>query len=174
VYDAVRPYSPIRLITDQHQGDAIASYFGRAGIPTTVVNLTLPTQTQAFTSTRTRLVDGSLRCWKHPGLVEDLRRIRVRDTQEAIVLPRYAGGHCDAASALALAVWAQRAVTDRPPAVIRPPIVRDIVTADQFAALDGRPKRGRGGVDPDRAKTPSLHPPPDFWGGEESIWTRQW
>jgi hypothetical protein len=103
VWDLIAPYHPERIVTDQHNSAAITSYFERRGVPVQVVNLTAPTQTAAFVSTRARLVDGSLRCWRHPGLIEDLRRVRARDT-ESIYLPRYGDSHCDAAAALALGV----------------------------------------------------------------------
>jgi hypothetical protein len=105
-WEIIEPYRA-RIVTDQHQADGISSYFGRLGRSVTVRNLTSPLQTEAFVSMRARLMDGSLRLWEHPSLIEDLRRVRARDS-ESIVLPRYAGGHCDAASALALAVYEQR------------------------------------------------------------------
>lgn len=105
VWELLEPYTEqgLRIVTDQHQSDAVSSYFGRLGVGVKVVNLTGPLQTAAFVSTRTRILDRSLRLWKCGHLLEDLRRVRARDT-EAIQLVRYAGGHLDAASALALAV----------------------------------------------------------------------
>ena len=114
VWELIAPYAP-RVVTDQHQADAIRSFFGREGVPVQVVNLTGPVQTQAFVSTRTRLLDGSLRLWRHPQLIEELRRVRVREGSEAIQLTRFGGSHLDIASALALATWAHRNVTDAPP-----------------------------------------------------------
>jgi hypothetical protein len=113
VWELIEPYQP-RVVTDQHQADAVQSFFGRLGASARVVNLTGPIQTAAFTSTRARLMDGSLRLWRHPLLVEELRRVRARDT-ESIVMPRFGGGHCDAASALALAVFELRHATGAPP-----------------------------------------------------------
>ncbi len=110
VWDIVEPYRP-SVVTDQHQADAVRSFFGRLGTSVRVVNLTASSQTAAFTSTRVRLVDGSLRLWNHPQLIEELRRVRARDS-ERIELPRFGGGHADAASALALAVYQHRHVTD--------------------------------------------------------------
>jgi hypothetical protein len=104
VWEILEPYAPARIVTDQHQSSAIESYFGRLGVRVDVVNLTGPTQTAAFVSLRSRLVDGSLRLWRHEQLLEDLRRVRAKDS-ESIHLPRYAGSHCDTASALALGVW---------------------------------------------------------------------
>jgi hypothetical protein len=108
VWELVEPYRP-RIVTDQHQCDAVSSFFGREGLAVDVVHLTGPLQTAAFTSTRTRLVDGSLRLWHHPLLIEELRRVRARDS-EAIVLPRFGGGHCDIACAVALAAYELRHV----------------------------------------------------------------
>lgn len=117
VWELLEPYAEgdggLRIVTDQHQADAVSSYFGRLGVAVRVVNLTGPIQTAAFTSTRTRLMDGSLRLWRHEPLVEELRRVRAKST-EAIHLPRFGGSHCDIASALALAVWELRGVTGAP------------------------------------------------------------
>lgn len=101
----VGPYGPVKLITDQHQSTAIESYFGRAGIHVETVNVTGNIQTQAFTSLRARLYDGSLRAWSHPQLTEELRRVRAKDGNK-IALPHFGDSHCDIAHALALAVWA--------------------------------------------------------------------
>ena len=116
VWELLAPYAEgggLRVVTDQHQSDSISSYFGRLGVPVKVVNLTGPIQTAAFTSMRTRLMDGSLRLWRHPGLLEELRRVRAKDT-ESIVLPRFAGSHADRASAAALACYELRGVTGLP------------------------------------------------------------
>jgi hypothetical protein len=108
VWEIVEPYRP-RVVTDQHQADAVSSFFGRQGLAVDVAHLTGPLQTAMFTSTRARLMDGSLRLWRHAQLLEELRRVRARDT-EVIVLPRFGGGHCDIASALALAAYELRHV----------------------------------------------------------------
>jgi hypothetical protein len=104
VWELIEPYAPARILTDQHQATAIESFFGRLGVNVETVNLTGPSQTSAFVSLRSRLVDGSLRLWRHPELLEDLRRVRARDT-ETIFLPRFGGSHCDTASALSLGAW---------------------------------------------------------------------
>jgi hypothetical protein len=120
VWAVIEPYAAhgLKIVTDQHQASAVESFFGRKGISVEVVNLTGPVQTQAFTALRARLVDGSLRAWRHPGLYEDLRRVRVARRSESVELPRYAGGHIDIGSALALAVRAC-AQTGHPPAAAR-------------------------------------------------------
>jgi hypothetical protein len=141
VWEIQEPYWHVglRCVTDQHQADAVRSHFGRLGVNVRVVNLTQPIQTAAFTSTRARLMDGSLRLWKHPLLTEELRRVRAPSTMERIELPRFGGGHCDAASALALATYEHRFATDAPPAEFRPP--RPVDSADNHIArqLDGAP-----------------------------------
>jgi len=145
VWEIVGPYRP-RVVTDQHQADAVRSYFGRLGVDVRVVNLTAPVQTAAFTSTRTRLLDGSLRLWRHAGLLEELRRVRARDT-EKIELPRFAGGHADAASALALAVYEHRWASDGPAPSFRPPVAVDIADNWISRELGGGPSVDRR--DPD-------------------------
>jgi hypothetical protein len=162
VWELVEPYAP-RGVSDQHQSDAIISFFGRRGASVRVVNLTGPVQTQAFTSTRTRLVDGSLRCWRQPLLLEELRRVRAKSAMEGIDLPRFGGGHCDAASALALATFEHRGVSDSPPPQMIPHTGRTI-TGDLGALLDGRPVAPRR--DPDRRTFSS---PPPGWSGRRSI-----
>jgi len=106
VWELLEPYATghrLRVVTDQHQSDAVSSFIGREGVGVKVTNLTGPLQTAAFTATRARLVDGSLRLWRHAQLIEELRRVRARDT-ESIELPRFGGSHCYIASALVLTV----------------------------------------------------------------------
>jgi hypothetical protein len=155
VGELLEPYvaQGLRAVTDQHQSDAVSSFLGRRGVSTRVVNLTGPLQTSAFTSTRARLDDGSLRLWKQPVLVEDLRRVRARDS-ESMLLPRYAGGHCDAASALALACFELRGATGAPAGEPRVGY-GSLLTGD---GPGGGQQLGRPGwVDPDRG--PAGRPP---------------
>jgi len=124
VWSVIEPYHAVRkvkVVSDQHQADGIRSYFGRRGLEVEIVNITAPIQTAAFVSLRARLLDGSLRCWKHPLLVEELRRVRTARAAESVVLPRFAGGHCDVASALALACYALREGVSRPAAAVTGP-----------------------------------------------------
>jgi hypothetical protein len=86
-----------------------------------LINVTAPIQTAAFVSLRARLLDGSLRCWKQELLLEELRRVRTARTAESIILPRFAGGHCDAVSALSLACYAVREGVARAEAVATQP-----------------------------------------------------
>jgi hypothetical protein len=104
----IAPYAPTRILSDQHQADAIRSYFARQGYPVKIVPASGPGQTSAFTSTRARIDDGSLLLWRHPTLIEELRRVQVRG--ESILLPRFGGSHCDCAAALCQAVWELRGV----------------------------------------------------------------
>jgi hypothetical protein len=147
VWEIMEPYQEygLRAVADQHQATAVQSYFGRLGVAVDIVNLTSPLQTAAFISVKTRLVDGSLRLWRHPTLVEDLRRVRARDASEAVDLPRYSGGHCDAASALALAVYELRYVDGAPDGEVR--AGRSSWAADVRDALDLVPSVG-GSVTP--------------------------
>jgi hypothetical protein len=120
VWAILEPYRArlVKVVSDQHQADGIRSFFGRRGVEVEIVNVTQPIQTQAFVTTRARLIDGSLRCWSHRLLLEELRRIRTARTAESVVLPRWAGGHCDAASALALACYAVREGSHPPAAAV--------------------------------------------------------
>lgn len=173
VWGILEPYAErggLRIVTDQHQADSIKSYFGRLGVPVTVVNLTGPLQAAAFTSTRARLLDGSLRLWRHALLIEELRRVRAREGSEAIMLPRFGGGHCDVVSALALAVWMHRGVTDAPRSLPRAGF--DSVTAGLEDALTGQPARGARS-EPGRSGW-SSSPPPGWPGGGNSIMNERW
>ena len=119
VWEVIEPYAaerPVRVWGDQHQSDGLRSFFRHPGLNVEIVNVTAPIQTAGFVSLRARLLDGSLRLWKHPLLIEELRRVRTAKTAESIMLPRFGGGHCDAASALALAAYALREGDLRPAA----------------------------------------------------------
>lgn len=116
VWEMLEPYRPRKVFSDVHQSAAIESYFGRLGTRVEIVQMSAPVITKSFVTLRSRLVDGSLRLYRQPQLIEDLRRVRARDN-ETIVLPRYAGGHCDAAAALALAVSQVSVSRSRPAAV---------------------------------------------------------
>jgi Terminase large subunit, T4likevirus-type, N-terminal len=124
VWAILEPYHaarPLKVVSDQHQADGIRSFIGRHGVEVEIINMTAPIQTAGFVSTRARLVDGSLRLWKHPLLLEELRRIRTARAAESVVVPRFAGGHCDAACALALACYAVRDGNPLPFAAVTTP-----------------------------------------------------
>jgi hypothetical protein len=157
VLELIAPYEP-RIVSDQHQPDAIRAFFGRQGMSVQIVNLRGPAQTAAFTSMRARLMDGSLRLWDHPQLVEELRRVRARESSEAIVLPHFGGSHCDVASALCLATWSHRGVTDTPGWVPGPQVYKPVMSG-----LMGQSGAGERWVDPDRR----------VQGGGESIMNKR-
>lgn len=160
VWEIMEPYRPRRVVSDVHQADAIRSYFGRRGLSVLIENLSAPKQTAAFTSTRARMVDGSLRLWKHPQLVEELRRVRAKDT-ETIHLPRFGGSHCDIAAALCLGVFQFRLLNDAPRSEVRTggtPISSDDRTAEETFV--------RRGHDPDWDGM-SRTPPAGWPGGAE-------
>jgi len=129
VWEVIEPFRGygVRVVGDQHQADGLRSFFGRKGVEVEIINITGPISTAGFVSLRARLLDGSLRCWKHPLLLEELRRVRTARTAESIVLPHFAGGHCDAAAALALACYALREGSERPVAIPTQPsrLMRD-------------------------------------------------
>ena len=102
IAEILEEYWPWKVYTDVHLGREISAYLGRRGMNVEIVAGAGPTTTRAFMSLRARLTDGSLRLWRCPQLLEDLRRVSIGD-REQVRLPRYAGGHCDAASALSLA-----------------------------------------------------------------------
>jgi hypothetical protein len=165
VAEIIEPYRP-RIVTDQHAADSVSSFFGRLGVQVAVRNLTGPVQTAAFVSTRTRLLDGSLRLWRAERLVEDLRRVRARDT-ETIHLPHYAGGHCDAVSALCLAVYELRRVGGVSQGRARgggTPITAGLLDGE----IGSRPPRRRG--DPDSESQNTRRTPPRSWPGQSSNW----
>jgi phage terminase large subunit-like protein len=123
VWEILEPYHavrPLKILSDQHQGDAVKSYFGRKGVEAEIVSVTAKIQTEAFESAKSRLIDGSLRCWSHPLLLDELRRVTARavGATKSVLLPKFKGGHCDAASALALACWAVREGSHPPAAVV--------------------------------------------------------
>ena len=117
VWELIAPYVERpggSIMSDQHQGDAVRSYFGRKGVSVSIQNLTGPLQARMFLTVRTRLSDGSLRLHRDEPLLTELARIRSRDS-ETLVLPRVGGSHCDRASALAVACWRHLGVDGSPP-----------------------------------------------------------
>ncbi len=154
VWAMLEPYAPQTVVSDQHQADAIRTFFGRRGCSVRIENLTGPSQTAMFVSTRTRLVDGSLRLWRHAQLLEELRRVRARDASEAILLPRFAGSHADIASALTLGVWQFRHLSDQPPVRVSMPSARPVtagmISESEVGATEQR--RPNGPVDPDHRR----------------------
>lgn len=113
ILKTIEPYSPRRLIVDQHQAQPVRSYFETQGILVDVVQLTGALKTSMFLSLRARLENGSLRCWAHPQLVADLRRVRMTGADQ-IDLPRVGGSHEDTAMAAAMCCWEFRYVDEAP------------------------------------------------------------
>jgi phage terminase large subunit-like protein len=109
------PYSPTRGVADSHKGGPLRSYFGRLGCDVELVPPTATLQMQQFVALKARLEDGSLRCWAHPQLIQDLRRVRTTDGGK-IYLPKFRGSHCDTVVALASAVWEFSEYSERPAA----------------------------------------------------------
>jgi hypothetical protein len=68
--------------------------------------------------------------------------VRAKDT-ETIHLPRYAGGHCDAASALALAVYDLRFARGSG-AAFRPLMIRSTIGGDGLTGEQWLERRGQG------------------------------
>jgi hypothetical protein len=110
----IEPYAAVRsvsVVSDVHQADAVRSYFGRLGYAVRI-ETGAKDKVRAFESTRARLTDGSLRLWRHPGLVEEMRRVQARN--ESIVLPRIGDNHCDLIAALCQGVFQYRQHTGIP------------------------------------------------------------
>jgi hypothetical protein len=112
VWKAIESYHP-RVVADQHNSDAVKDYFEHQGATTKIVNLSGPIQTAAFTSTRSRLDDGSLVLWRHTPLIEELKRVGIKGVDK-IYLRKAGDSHCDIASALALGCYELRHATGQP------------------------------------------------------------
>jgi len=103
-WTAMAPYVPhgLRIATDTAKAQAVRSFFGRKGIEPELVSLKGEEMKAAYISVKTRIQDESLRLYEQPDLMEDLRTVQMRDSQQ-IHLPRIRGRHCDTASALVAA-----------------------------------------------------------------------
>jgi hypothetical protein len=97
----------LQVVTDSYKVQPVKSFIGQKGLWPQVVSLQGKEQMRAYIAVNTRLQDGSLRIWRHPALLEDLRRVQMRDA-ETVHLPRYGGSHCDTAAALINACWLLR------------------------------------------------------------------
>ena len=97
-------------------------------------------------------------------LIDELRRVRARDT-ETIALPRFGGGHCDVASALALAVWAKRRVSDASSGAASAgygSMLTDGTTGEEWLEQRSRPG-GRPDPDPSARRARGAQRPPAGW-----------
>jgi hypothetical protein len=101
---AMEPYLPhgLRIATDTAKVQAVRSFFGRRGVEPEMVSLKGEEMKAAYISVKTRIQDESLRLFEQADLMEDLRTVQMRDSQQ-IHLPRVRGRHCDTASALVAA-----------------------------------------------------------------------
>jgi Terminase large subunit, T4likevirus-type, N-terminal len=119
VWELIQPFRHriTKIITDQHDSVSVASYFGNLGIEVQVQNITGPILTEQMVMVRSRLTTGGLRCFPDAQLIEDLKRVRARRGSEAIVLPHYAGGHCDELAALGQAIYSLTGTDYAPPSV---------------------------------------------------------
>jgi hypothetical protein len=154
------PYAPTRGVADSHKGGPARSYFGRQGCDVELVPPTGPLEMQRFVSLKARLEDGSLRCWAHPQLIQDLRRVRTTEGGK-IHLPKFRGSHCDTVVALAAAAWEHNQGegaapfgwrTDPPAGTVAGDYAREQAGGsnydpESFAAEDAAEGRGGGGWD---------------------------
>ncbi len=155
VWEIVAPYAEregSRGVSDLHKGGPVKSYFGRRGLAVTLEVPTQPRQMQMFVALKTRLEDASLRCWAHPQLVVDLRRVRAEGGR--IHLPRFKGSHCDAAVALATAAFEFQGSSEgriiAPPQNMRVPREADRIGRGSTRADMGGEVTDRGAWIPDR------------------------
>jgi Terminase large subunit, T4likevirus-type, N-terminal len=117
VWELIQPFRHkiSKIVTDQHDAVSVQSYFGNLGVEVQVQNITGPILTEQMVMVRSRLTTGGLRCFPDPQLIEDLKRVRARRGSEAIVLPHYAGGHCDELAALGQAIYSLTGTDYAPP-----------------------------------------------------------
>ena len=106
-----------KVVSDQHDAVMVQEFFGNLGLEVQIQNITGPTLTEQMVMVRSRLTTGGLRCFADVQLIEDLKRVRARRGSEAIVLPHYAGGHCDELAALGQAVYALTGTGYAPPSI---------------------------------------------------------
>jgi hypothetical protein len=97
---------PVTIVSDSHEGDRMRSYFGRLGYQVSIEPPSGRRKLEHFIGTRQRFADASLRCWRHPLLVDELARVRMAG--ERLVLPSRGSSHCDLAAALCQGVFAFR------------------------------------------------------------------
>ena len=103
-----RPSATAPVVTDQHARLLVESGLKERGVPRVIHRTWSPSsQTEAFRLLRARIYGDTISLPIHDQLQRELCRVRerARAGQSAIELPRSVDGHCDLASALALAVW---------------------------------------------------------------------
>ena len=132
-WTAMAPYVPhgLRIATDTAKAQAVRSFFGRKGIEPELVSLKGEELKAAYISTKTRIQDEGLRLYEQADLMEDLRTVQMRDSQQ-IHLPRVRGRHCDTASALVAACQLLREQPYEPTAVETIPPTQYVYSASEF------------------------------------------
>ena len=119
VWELLRPFRHriTKLVSDQHDAVMVQGFFAERGVEVEIQNITGPILTEQMVMVRSRLTTGGLRCFPDVQLIEDLKRVRARRGSEAIVLPHYAGGHCDELAALGQAIYSLTGTDYNPPSV---------------------------------------------------------
>lgn len=153
--EPVAAVRPVSIVTDVHESDAIRDYFGQLGYTVKVEAPSGKEKTAAFVSTRSRLVGRSLRLWRHPGLVEEMRRVRAKDS-ETIELPRVGSNHCDLIASLCQGVYQYRHHTGVPEGQA---IAGRSMWADVKDDLLGPDRSQRPGPLGSDIRTQGAHPP---------------
>lgn len=98
----------MHVVTDQHARVLVESGLRERGVPRVNHRTWSPSsQTEAFRILRSKIYGDGIALPIHDQLQRELCRVRerARAGQSGIELPRSVDGHCDLASALALAVW---------------------------------------------------------------------
>lgn len=96
------------VISDGYLGAQVDEALRPRGFWPERVTLTGPMRLEVFSALRSRLQAGTLRLYRHEGLLAELARVRTsyRGKSLEVLTPRSAAGHFDCAISLALAVWA--------------------------------------------------------------------
>lgn len=112
VLDAVarlsKAFGGAPVVTDQHARLLVEAGLRRRGVPRVIHrSWSASSQTEAFRLLRARIYGDAISLPINDQLRRELSRVRERTRagSSAVELPRSVDGHCDLASALALAVW---------------------------------------------------------------------
>jgi hypothetical protein len=97
---------PVTIVSDTHEGDRMRSDFRRLGHQVSIEPPSGRRKLEQFIGTRQRFAEGSLRCWRHPLLVD--LSCSGRMAGERLVLPSKGSSHSDLAAALCQGVFAFR------------------------------------------------------------------
>jgi hypothetical protein len=106
IAEELRPYNVARVATDQWAADALADIGSRYGLCVASEAITASRKVELFETMRALVLSGGVELPPVRELLEDIRRVRKKVTQNGITidLPRAAGRHCDYAFAAALAL----------------------------------------------------------------------